>query len=240
MNLLNQLPLPQRSVLLLHFVEDFSLEEIARITETQLGTVKSRMHYAKRALRKLLEGIEKMKPENCTQRRRERRGSRRRKILCSPASLRVLRASALKNFFMKMPREILFTHHQAAVPRLDAIRCEVVTELNNQATKQPRKRANFVSWLLCCSDKFWLELVWPCRRIWTGLAAIWILIFIVNVSQYDGSQTVIAKSAPSAGVMMTFRDQQKLLDELLADRSLPVDAERPKIYLPKPRRKWIF
>jgi RNA polymerase sigma-70 factor (ECF subfamily) len=59
MELLNQLPLPQRSVLLLHFVEDFSLEEIARITETQLGTVKSRLHYAKRGLRKLLEGIEK-------------------------------------------------------------------------------------------------------------------------------------------------------------------------------------
>jgi RNA polymerase sigma-70 factor (ECF subfamily) len=55
MNLLNQLPLPQRLVLLLHFVEDFSLEEIAGITETQLGTVKSRLHYAKRALRKLLE-----------------------------------------------------------------------------------------------------------------------------------------------------------------------------------------
>ncbi len=59
MILLNQLPLPQRSVLLLHFVEDFSLEEIAQITETQLGTVKSRMHYAKKSLRKLLEGIEK-------------------------------------------------------------------------------------------------------------------------------------------------------------------------------------
>ena len=55
MNLLNQLPPPQRSVLLLHFIEDFSLEEIARITETQLGTVKSRMHYAKKSLRKLLE-----------------------------------------------------------------------------------------------------------------------------------------------------------------------------------------
>jgi RNA polymerase sigma-70 factor (ECF subfamily) len=55
MELLNQLPLPQRSVLLLHFVEDFSLEEIAGITETNLGTVKSRMHYAKRALKKLLE-----------------------------------------------------------------------------------------------------------------------------------------------------------------------------------------
>ena len=55
MKLLSQLPLPQRSALLLHFVEDFSLEEIARITGTNVGTVKSRLHYAKRALRKLLE-----------------------------------------------------------------------------------------------------------------------------------------------------------------------------------------
>jgi RNA polymerase sigma-70 factor, ECF subfamily len=54
MNLLNQLPLPQRSVLLLHFIEDFSLEEIARITNAPLGTVKSRLHHAKRALRKLV------------------------------------------------------------------------------------------------------------------------------------------------------------------------------------------
>ena len=55
MSLLNQLPLPQRSVLLLHFVEDFSVEEIGRITETQPGTVKSRLHYAKKSLRKLVE-----------------------------------------------------------------------------------------------------------------------------------------------------------------------------------------
>jgi RNA polymerase sigma-70 factor (ECF subfamily) len=55
MNLLNQLPPPQRSALLLHFIEEFSLEEIARITEVSVGTVKSRMHYAKKSLRKLLE-----------------------------------------------------------------------------------------------------------------------------------------------------------------------------------------
>jgi RNA polymerase sigma-70 factor (ECF subfamily) len=40
---------------LLHFVEGFSLEEIAHITGTQVGTVKSRLHYGKRALRKLVE-----------------------------------------------------------------------------------------------------------------------------------------------------------------------------------------
>ena len=55
MNLLDQLPLPQRSVLLLHFVEDFSLEEIAGITGAVVGTIKSRLHYAKKSLRKLLE-----------------------------------------------------------------------------------------------------------------------------------------------------------------------------------------
>ena len=54
MSLLAQLPPPQRAVLLLHFIEDFSLDEIARITGTPPGTVKSRLHYAKRALRKLV------------------------------------------------------------------------------------------------------------------------------------------------------------------------------------------
>jgi RNA polymerase sigma-70 factor (ECF subfamily) len=55
MKLIEQLPLSQRSVLLLRFVEDFSLEEIAGITGASIGTVKSRLHYAKRALKKLLE-----------------------------------------------------------------------------------------------------------------------------------------------------------------------------------------
>ena len=55
MNRLNQLPPPQRSVLLLHYLEDFSLEEIGRITATPAGTVKSRLHYARKSLRKLLE-----------------------------------------------------------------------------------------------------------------------------------------------------------------------------------------
>jgi RNA polymerase sigma-70 factor (ECF subfamily) len=55
MKLLNELPPPQRSVLLLHFVEDFSLEEIASVSGVSIGTVKSRLHYAKKSLRKLLE-----------------------------------------------------------------------------------------------------------------------------------------------------------------------------------------
>ncbi len=55
MEALKQLPPPQRSVLLLHFIEDFSIEEIAEISGAAVGTVKSRIYYAKKALRKLLE-----------------------------------------------------------------------------------------------------------------------------------------------------------------------------------------
>jgi RNA polymerase sigma-70 factor (ECF subfamily) len=57
--MLEQIPIAQRSVLLLHFVEDFSLEEIAEISAVPVGTVKSRMHHARKTLRKLL-GKEKL------------------------------------------------------------------------------------------------------------------------------------------------------------------------------------
>lgn len=55
MKLLNTLPLPQRSALLLFYMEEFSLEEIARITEATVGTVKSRLHYARKALKSMIE-----------------------------------------------------------------------------------------------------------------------------------------------------------------------------------------
>ena len=54
MALLNQLTEAHRSVLLLHFLEEFSLEEIATVTGVGIGTVKSRLHYAKKSLRALL------------------------------------------------------------------------------------------------------------------------------------------------------------------------------------------
>jgi hypothetical protein len=136
---------------------------------------------------------------------------------------------------MKTPHDILFARHQAAAPRLDAVRREIVAGLNHQDAKSQSWVALLASWCLGGANKLWLELVWPCRRIWTGLAAVWLLLFIINLSQRDGSQTMMAKSAPTAEMMMTFRDQQKLLNELLADRALPADAEQPRIFSPKPR-----
>lgn len=52
---LDLLPLAQREVLTLFFLEEFTLQEISSITGAAVGTVKSRLHYGKRALRDIIQ-----------------------------------------------------------------------------------------------------------------------------------------------------------------------------------------
>lgn len=52
---LDQLSREHRDVLVLRFLEDMSYEEIARVAGCQVGTIRSRLHYAKLALRTILE-----------------------------------------------------------------------------------------------------------------------------------------------------------------------------------------
>ena len=51
---LDQLPLLQREALTLYFLEDLSLDEMAATLDVPLGTIKSRLHYAKLAMHKIL------------------------------------------------------------------------------------------------------------------------------------------------------------------------------------------
>ncbi len=53
------LPAPQRTLLALHHVEGLALEEIAGVLAVPVGTVKSRLHTAREALR---DTLERMKP----------------------------------------------------------------------------------------------------------------------------------------------------------------------------------
>lgn len=52
---LGQLSLPHREILTLHFLEYFSIEEIAVVLGVPPGTVKSRIYYAKWALRSVIK-----------------------------------------------------------------------------------------------------------------------------------------------------------------------------------------
>lgn len=51
---IDRLPDEHRAVVLLHYIEDFDLAEIAGITGVPLGTVKSRLHHARQKLRQQL------------------------------------------------------------------------------------------------------------------------------------------------------------------------------------------
>lgn len=53
---LNELGTKHREVLVLFFLEEFSLAEISMIIGCSEGTIKSRLHYAKKAMKQILSG----------------------------------------------------------------------------------------------------------------------------------------------------------------------------------------
>jgi RNA polymerase sigma-70 factor (ECF subfamily) len=56
---LSSLPLSHRGVVVLYYIDDLSIQEIAEILDIPVGTVKSRLHYSRQALRKSLDILEK-------------------------------------------------------------------------------------------------------------------------------------------------------------------------------------
>jgi RNA polymerase sigma-70 factor (ECF subfamily) len=60
---INALSFNQRVVVILFYLNGFNLEEIAYILDCPVGTVKSRLHYARRNLRRWLEQEGQWQPE---------------------------------------------------------------------------------------------------------------------------------------------------------------------------------
>jgi hypothetical protein len=134
---------------------------------------------------------------------------------------------------MKTPREILLEQHRSAAPKLDAIRREVLAEKVTPARAggSGALAAVWLNWPVV----LWRELIWPCRRTWTALAAVWILIFIFNLSQRDKLELAARKlPPPSPEAVMAWRQQERLLAELIGSSGTG-DAEQRKIFLPQPR-----
>jgi RNA polymerase sigma-70 factor (ECF subfamily) len=60
---ISALILPQRMVVVLYYLNDLSVQEIADILEIPVGTVKSRLHYGRQALKKQLGLQHDLRPE---------------------------------------------------------------------------------------------------------------------------------------------------------------------------------
>ena len=52
---MSSLPLSHRGVVVLYYIDDLPIQEIAEILDIPVGTVKSRLHYSRHALRKSLD-----------------------------------------------------------------------------------------------------------------------------------------------------------------------------------------
>lgn len=130
---------------------------------------------------------------------------------------------------MKTPREILLARHRAAEPKLDALRqAALATVRDRRATSDEAREWRLSGVAAIVFHTLWRELIFPCRRVWTGLAAVWILLFVVNLAQQDRGGTPAAGAGPSAPMVLAYYQQEKMLQALVADHTLPVDAVRPR------------
>lgn len=125
---------------------------------------------------------------------------------------------------MKTLRDLIFDRHRAAVPLLDSIRAEVVSRLSR------RDEAPRGSLLFAATRKLWEELVWPCRRAWTGFAVVWIALLGVHLA----TPREAVKVAPIAS--QAFAQRQRLLAELL--HPTRAEAHKPFPIPPPQARRW--
>ncbi|MFN7137848.1 MAG: hypothetical protein ACK4UN_00760 [Limisphaerales bacterium] len=129
---------------------------------------------------------------------------------------------------MKTPREILFQKHRATEDKLNAMRKEVLmTEL------PPAEKAHLT--LFNSLHQLWIHLFQPSRRIWAGLAAVWLVILAANVvTQEETSSNYVSVPAQKQGpeLHMALQEQRELVAELIHGPGRE-EADRPH-YVPRP------
>lgn len=131
---------------------------------------------------------------------------------------------------MKTPREILLARHQAAEPRLDAVRRDV---LENLPVNESRRGDRWNHFVVMCREFFRLP-----RWAWSGLAAAWLVIVGLNIAARETTATPPAPSAiakRSSDTLQALREQRQLFAELVGLRPAAAgDAEAPR-FVPRPR-----
>jgi anti-sigma factor RsiW len=69
--------------------------------------------------------------------------------------------------------------------------------------------------LKAVSRNVWRELIWPCRRAWVGLAALWLVLAAVNIRLSDHPmQWAGAGSSSASAMMQSWEEQTRILAEL--------------------------
>jgi hypothetical protein len=77
--------------------------------------------------------------------------------------------------------------------------------------------------------KLWQELVWPCRRIWAGMAVVWVAVLICNRSMEETPRVAFDRSpATTSEMAKVLKEQKQMLSQLLGSATAAQSADLPQ------------
>lgn len=82
--------------------------------------------------------------------------------------------------------------------------------------------------------QLWRELIWPCRRAWCGLGAVWVVILTLNSFMTERDLAANTDSLPQFQSWLRFLQEQHPLAAELSE-TLPSPAAAEPARLPGPR-----
>jgi len=132
---------------------------------------------------------------------------------------------------MKTPREIILERHQSAEAKLAEIRQEDLAASVRQSPNGCPEETVAAMVVL----KFWRESIWPFRRGWLGLTAVWIVIAAANFNTRE-TRSTRAATQPNQAVLAALQDQRRLMVQLL-ESAVPTPASSPKPPGPRSERE---
>ena len=132
---------------------------------------------------------------------------------------------------MKTPREVLLGRHRNVEPKLDEMWSSVAAVCDRGGSREIGAHRAPLPLL-------WRELIWPCRRVWAGLACAWTLIIVVHVASSEPTTRDTGKTPPqSREEMQALAEQRRMLAQLIEPTAEP--SEKHKSELPGPRSEQV-
>ena len=132
---------------------------------------------------------------------------------------------------MKTPRELLLKRHEAALPKLDALRAAALPARSQLSTLNSQPAS------------LWERLFGPNPLAWAGLAAVWLVLLAVNRSGSEpATSTASRASQPSeAAVAEIVRENRRQMAELLnLDEPQAAPTPRSELHPKRSQRREDF
>jgi hypothetical protein len=74
------------------------------------------------------------------------------------------------------------------------------------------------------TTQWWRELLWPCPQAWACLAAVWVVVLLLNLDSREPVR-VAKTTIPAPEFFMALREHRRLLAELMGT-PLPVETQK--------------